>query len=322
MSTEEDYPSESASGDENTLDAQRENPGRRGRVLGILIAAIIVAELAKDAIFATDRGDWLGACLLLYSGLLVCLPFVLARMAPKASGFDIQWLPGSRRHWKWFLGMILLVAASKVLVAAVAAGTVGRPSPPPFVGPVTPTGIIFVGIGMILVGPVAEEIFFRGYLLEQLRKLAPSGTALLIQALLFGLFHLYAYGLFTSLALFNSLYAILLGIILGAWRIRFRSLLPLVLAHILVNSTAVISLKARYDQAVARSRQGSKGLSSAGTWKPTWVPSPSAVGRHSPRSSSCRLSLSECSPSQCLQRYTTCCVSPSGHCICDHSITS
>ena len=254
MSAEQGPLSESASGDEKTLDAQRQIPWRRGRVLGVLIAAIIVAELTKDVIFSTDRGDLLPACVFLYCGLLVGLPFLLARMAPKAASFDIQWLPNSRRHWAWFLGMVFLVIVSKVLVAALAAGIAGRPSPPRYVGPVTPMGIILFGIGVVFLGPVAEEIFFRGYLLEQLRKLAPAGVALLIQALLFGLFHLYAYGLFTSFALFNSLGSILFGIILGAWRIKFRSLLPLVLVHVLVNSTAIIPLKARYDQAMNASR--------------------------------------------------------------------
>ncbi len=254
MSAEEGCSSKPASEDEKTLDACRQSTCPRGRVLGVLIAAIIVAELTKDAIWWTDRGDWLPAWILLYYGMLSCLPFLLARMAPKAAGFDVQWLPSSRWHWTWFLGMVFLLAVSKVVLAALAAGIVGRLSPPPFVGPVTPMGIIFVGIGIILVAPLSEEIFFRGYLLEQLRKLAPSGIALLIQALLFGLFHLYAYGLYTSLALFNSLHALLLGVILGVWRIKFRSLLPLVLAHVLFNSTAIIPLKARYDQAIGRSR--------------------------------------------------------------------
>jgi hypothetical protein len=99
---------------------------------------------------------------------------------------------------------------------------------------------------MVFVGPVAEEIFFRGYVLEQLRKLTRSGIALLIQSLLFGLFHVYTRGSFTLVQTF------LFGMILGAWRIRFRSLLPLVLAHVLLNATALIPLKARYDQAIAR----------------------------------------------------------------------
>ncbi len=252
MNTDERERMESVSRDENTLDADRQIIGHRGCILGILIVALIVAELSKDIFFSTDLGDWLPACLFLYYGMIACLPFLLARMAPRAAGFDTQWLPGSRRQWAWFLGMVLLLIVSKVLVAALAATFVGRPPPRPFSGPVTPTGVVFLGIAGIFIAPLAEEIFFRGYLLEQLRKLTRSGIALLIQSLLFGLFHLYTWGLFNSLALFTSVYAFLFGMIVGAWRIKFRSLLPLVLAHVLINTTAIVHLKARYDQAVNR----------------------------------------------------------------------
>ena len=242
--------SESASAGENLLDADRPIAVRRGYVLGILIAAIVVAEVAKDAIFSSDRGNWAPVCALLFDCVLACLPFLLARMAPKAAGFDTQWLPSSRRHWVWFLGMILLLAVARGLVAALAVAFVGHRSPARFVGPVTPITVVFTGIVMVIVVPVAEEIFFRGYFLEQLRKLTRSGTAVLIQAVLFGFFHLYTRGLFTSSALIDSLNAFLIGVIFGAWRIRFRSLLPLMIAHALCNAPGLISLKTRYDEIV------------------------------------------------------------------------
>ena len=136
-------------------------------------------------------------------------------MAPKAAWFDREWLPHSRWHWAWFIGMFLLLFVAKVLVAVLATAIVGRPSSPPFIGPVTPIGIVFLGIATIFVAPVAEEIFFRGYVLEQLTKLTRLGIALLIQAALFGLFHLYTWGLSTSLALFNAVFAFLFGMILA-----------------------------------------------------------------------------------------------------------
>lgn len=235
---------------DDASDADREVSGHRGQVLGILIAAIVFAELAKDLIYATDRGDWLPACVLLYYGLLACLPLLLARIAPEAAGFDVQWLSNSQRQWAWFLGMVFAAFLAKVLSAALATAIAGPPSPPRVVGPTTPTGILFLGIGVVLGAPVAEEIFFRGYLLDQLTKVTRSANAVVMQSLLFGLFHLYTYGLFTSFALVISLNAFMLGMIAGAWRIKFRSLLPLVLVHMLVNCTTIISLKARFDQAV------------------------------------------------------------------------
>jgi membrane protease YdiL (CAAX protease family) len=248
------------------LDAERQITGRRSYILVIVIGAILAAELSKDVIFSTDRGDWAPAYEFLYYGVLAGVPFFLARMAPKAAGFDAQWLPSSRRHWAWFFGMFFLLLASKAILAALAAVTLGHPPPRPSIGPVTPIGIVFRGIAIVLIGPVAEEIFFRGYLLEQLRKLARSGVALLIHSLLFGLYHLYTWGLFTSLALSNSLHAFLFAMILGVWRIKFRSLLPLLLVHVLFNAFAIVPLKARYDQAVARSYLTSHTISKETTY--------------------------------------------------------
>ena len=129
----------------------------------------------------------------------------------------------------------------------LAAAIVGHPLPPPRwpVGPLagTPIGIAFrVGV-IVFIAPIAEEIFFRGYVLEQLTKLTRAGIALSIQSILFALAHLYALALFSSISFtsFNLINHLLFGLIAGAWRIRFKSLLPLVLVHMLCNA-AVLSL--------------------------------------------------------------------------------
>lgn len=252
MNTEKQEWPESLSRGEGTPDADPQIISRRGQVLGILVGALLVAEVSKDLVFSSDLGEWLPACTFLYFGAIAGLPFLLARVAPKAASFDTQWLPSSRWHWAWWVGMLFLLLVSTALVAALAATIVGRPPPSPWTGPITPIGVVLHGIAIVLIGPVAEEILFRGYLLEQLRKLTRSGTALFIQSLLFGLSHLYARGIVTSSALFTLFNTFFWGMILGAWRIKFRSLLPLIVAHVLVNCVAIIPLKARYDQAIAR----------------------------------------------------------------------
>jgi hypothetical protein len=54
------------------------------------------------------------------------------------------------------------------------------------------------------------------------------------------------------IALFSSVQAFLIGIVFGAWRIRFRSLLPIVLAHVFFNTAVIVSLKAQYVEATNR----------------------------------------------------------------------
>jgi len=225
----------------------------QGQVLAVLVGALVVGELVKDVVFSVDRGEWLPACEFVYYGMIACLPFLLAKWAPEAARFGIQWLPDSRRQWAWFLGLVFLLFLLKAMFAAVAVAIVGDVPPRPEIGPNMPAGIVSVGIAMIVVAPIAEEIFFRGYVLEQLRKLTYSGMAVFTQALLFGLCHAYTRGLFTWYATFDSVLAFATGLALGVWRVRFRSLLPLVLAHILLNATSVVPLKARYDYVTAKS---------------------------------------------------------------------
>lgn len=204
---------------DNAPDAEQQANQRRGRVLGITIVAFFVAELSKDLLFSVDHGDWSPVWQIAYYGALACFPFLLARAAPKAAGFDSQWRPSSRWHWARFVGMLFLLLASTVLPAALAALVFGRPPQIQtsfFIEPLTPTGIVLQGIATVFFAPVAEEVFFRGYFLEQLRKLTRSWIALLSHAVVFGLFHLHRWGLFTSLAFFYGLMAFFVALILGA----------------------------------------------------------------------------------------------------------
>ena len=108
----------------------------------------------------------------------------------------------------------------------------GQGPHPLFQGHVTATKLILLALLHVLLVPVAEEIFYRGFLLEQLRKLTCSPVALFLQAVLFSLVHLFLVGIVSSIVNFW------LAMILGCWRMRFRSLLPIVLAHIVINAIA------------------------------------------------------------------------------------
>lgn len=151
--------------------------------------------------------------------------------------------------------MIFLLFLARIFLAALAAAIVGSVPRSPSCGPATPTGIVLLGIGAISIGPVAQEIFFRGYVLDQLRKLTSSHVAVVIQSLLFALFQVYIWGLFTPLVLtvFRFVDAFVASMILGSWRIKFRSLLPLMLAHALCNLPTAIGLITDFNKAVDRS---------------------------------------------------------------------
>lgn len=85
-----------------------------------------------------------------------------------------------------------------------------------------------------LLAPVAEEIFFRGFLMNALGKRMPMILAVIVQAIVFGFAHTYS----TQ----HSLAALFLGLVLGMlywWR---QTIIAPMIAHALINSLAMLGL--------------------------------------------------------------------------------
>jgi membrane protease YdiL (CAAX protease family) len=86
----------------------------------------------------------------------------------------------------------------------------------------------------VTIAPVAEEVFFRGFLYNSLRGFCPAWVALLGQACLFGVGHIYQpLGVVTTFVI---------GLLLAAiyeWR---RTLLTTILAHGMYNAIAAIGV--------------------------------------------------------------------------------
>jgi membrane protease YdiL (CAAX protease family) len=97
-----------------------------------------------------------------------------------------------------------------------------------------PRTLWWIGLGW-LVGGLAEEMIFRGFLLSRFEALLPPGawgtaTAVLLQAFLFGAVHVYYRGLHGLLILGSF------GAVMGVFYLVFRrNLWPLILGHGLRN---------------------------------------------------------------------------------------
>ncbi len=219
----------------------------RGVVLGVLLIAIIVVEAPKDFAFFLSGYRGYGGWVLLSYSLMVAFPFFLARIAPTVAGFDKQWLPSARLHWLWFVGMVFLLLAVQELarwLMSFHGDWFLRNVMSQIMRHDKPAIVVFSGVFTVLLGPIAEEIFWRGYVLEQLRKLTHWSVAILIQSSLFTLGHVSRF--WPSLP-----YIFVIATIFGIWRIRFRSLLPIVLAHVIINGVVLIpNLKTQYDASV------------------------------------------------------------------------
>ncbi len=96
-------------------------------------------------------------------------------------------------------------------------------------------GLLLLGIGVVV--PVAEEIFFRGVLYTAMRKRLPAAPSILISSAVFGIWH------FEHLHL--QLHAFLVGVIAAIFVEYTGSLVPAALAHMGVNITFVLFLANR-----------------------------------------------------------------------------
>jgi membrane protease YdiL (CAAX protease family) len=90
---------------------------------------------------------------------------------------------------------------------------------------------------VVTLGPLVEELLFRGVLLSAALRYAPSGVAIFITAALFACVHLPDLG-FLWYALPNLL---VLGAVLAWLRLASGSVWPAVLAHGVNNALAVVS---------------------------------------------------------------------------------
>ncbi len=94
--------------------------------------------------------------------------------------------------------------------------------------PVTLPGLVLYFILLAVLPPIFEEIAFRGILMQSLRRFG-DGFALLISALLFGLFHL---------NMVQAPYAFLLGLWFGYLVLRTGSLRISMVLHACINLSA------------------------------------------------------------------------------------
>ena len=86
-------------------------------------------------------------------------------------------------------------------------------------------------ISTVIIAPIAEELMFRGYLLDSIRKMHGDWFAVVISALLFGIVHFEPYTI--GMAAIG-------GLIYGYVRVKTGSLWPSIIGHMIWNGIALI----------------------------------------------------------------------------------
>ena len=130
-------------------------------------------------------------------------------------------------------GVITVLAILAVLASIVVAFFNG-----------TGAGVIMMCTTLAVVPAVCDELFFRGLLLQSLRRSHSAWVAVLISGLAFGLFHFLVE---SSVAPLRFLVTAAMGMILGWVCLRTGSVVPAILLHA-VNNAILTSLALSRDQ--------------------------------------------------------------------------
>lgn len=144
--------------------------------------------------------------------------------------FEVHWV-AQRKLWDLlgvialpivlFAGSAIVLCALRALSVPVASGTLFSAKP----------SIIFLVTHTFLMGlfaPTVEEIFWRGTIQNGLERVSNGLVAFVLQAVMFALLHLRGFG--------ATVPVFFVGLVLGAWRWRRKTFLPLIVAHMAVNS--------------------------------------------------------------------------------------
>ncbi len=206
--------------------------------LGIIVVFIISVDGNENIL--TDR-SFLGVPFGLWVIAFQQLVFVFAAWSwsvtkygatPRALGFVPA--TGQRPYVKALLGWFLALAA--IVSWAIFIDAVGIDSIDPNDNV---NDIIDIGGGLALSvavvglwGPLAEEVFFRGFVLSGLRSRFGNRGALLLSAGLFALFHIDP-TVYVPLFFF--------GIVLGWLYLHTRSIWPSVAVHVVHNTTILLA---------------------------------------------------------------------------------
>jgi len=211
-------------------------------MLAVLVMVIIFAHLTFHVVYFIyvedyqSTNNWMvfGLSRVLTLALLIILPVIAIRIMPRLAIFDVVWFRWTRWEFLLFWLLPLVIYASRFILCFLA-----YKYELPIESNIFPTlsnsfpisGLyVWMTISGAVLFPIAEEIFWRGYVQSTLMRICHPAVAVLSQAVLFGLLHFRP--------LMGLVEASLFGLILGAWRYKRKTLLPVIIVHIVVNSAA------------------------------------------------------------------------------------
>ena len=220
---------------------------RQRDLVALLIALVLAVVLARIVSTLTLRGAVPGPVLqVLVGNVAVWLPLVFGIVwVVRRTGRDLF---GRIRvdigDLVFALGIVILTRVFDAVLSLSFSGTTGL-VPAPSLGP-SDVGLLLVSaIGIVLVSPVLEELFFRGLFQRLLAaELTPRTRwlAVLLTAFLFALSHLFLGSATTTLGGFQVfLTTFVLGLLTGTLVAVTNRIGGAIVAHVVFNLVAVVA---------------------------------------------------------------------------------
>lgn len=217
-----------------------------GGALAGLLAGLFAGDPSNAGTYDADRIFWLIIpCQNLgHIGMLV----LIARARHAGTLADSLGFIVEGRHWRW----VLAGAASSFILALVAEALrsllgVEEASPQAIVEAAqevtSTTTMIAAVIGVGVMGPIAEELLYRGLTIRiALNRGMPAAMAVAVSGAVFALAHLADPSLFSRAGGITLSVLFLFGLFLGVLRIRTGSLGASIFAHSGLNLTTLATL--------------------------------------------------------------------------------
>lgn len=167
------------------------------------------------------------------SALFIVLPVILVlypyERTVKALGFKSP-------HMMWVVKtvpLLVILVGGNELIYRMTERVLGEFALNELVENMVTKNPTFMSLNLAILGPVGEEVFFRGFAYSALRKKYGVTRGILVSALFFGAYHMIPW---------QIPYAVVSGAILALVYEKTQSLYPSILFHIINNSVAVLGI--------------------------------------------------------------------------------
>ncbi len=205
--------------------------------------AYSISTDAKKELSDADVAAGIITTIFLLDGALVGIPAIVALWRHRVGWQTLGFRPLDSRLWWWPLAAAASAYVCVIIYGIIATSIVGDPPDQNLDELFHSRAILpLAGFSLVIVAPLAEETFFRGFVFPGLlRSLGPAG-AMAASGLLFGMFHIQDAGTVALVLPFGAIGA------LFAWLYyKTGSLWTSIATHMLFNSVSFAILASTAD---------------------------------------------------------------------------